>query len=105
MTKARDAVNAKPKAEPSKWWSWSLSKLSEGKDLWIFGLGWAKFLGWMVVTTGMITALPLTFEIKREYILDEEESRLIASGISEGRTPQELAMNGLTAAVDPKVLN
>lgn len=44
-------------------------------------------------------------QIKREYILDEEESRQIAAGISEGRTPQELAMSGLTAAVDPKVLN
>lgn len=79
MTKARDAVNAKTKAEPSKWYSWSMSQLALGKEWWIFvsnfkviyykllilnqGLGWAKFLGWMVVTTGMITALPLIFEV------------------------------------------
>jgi len=72
----------------------------------------------------MITALPLIFEVfqfphpsyhhnilfqrylqvRREAALEDMESAQIAAGLQEGKTPQELAMSGLTNAVDPKVL-
>lgn len=38
-------------------------------------------------------------------MLDEIESSQIASGLQQGKTPQELAMSGLAGAVDPKVLS
>ena len=43
-------------------------------------------------------------QIKREAILEDMESAQIAAAISEGRSPQELANNGLTSALGPKVL-
>jgi hypothetical protein len=49
--------------------------------------------------------LPLIFEVKRESQLEELEAAQIASALQEGRTPQELAMSGLTSAVEPAVLN
>jgi hypothetical protein len=53
----------------------------------------------------MITALPLVFEVKREAMLEELEQIQVGRGLAEGKTPQELAMNGLASAVEPKVLN
>lgn len=37
-------------------------------------------------------------------MMEEAERAQIAQGLADGKTPQELAMQGLTAAVDPKVL-
>eukprot|EP00599_Poterioochromonas_sp_BG-1_P000287 CAMPEP_0173150782 /NCGR_PEP_ID=MMETSP1105-20130129/11173_1 /TAXON_ID=2985 /ORGANISM="Ochromonas sp., Strain BG-1" /LENGTH=94 /DNA_ID=CAMNT_0014065999 /DNA_START=93 /DNA_END=377 /DNA_ORIENTATION=- len=81
--------------------------------LWIFEntknvAGWvfahSRQIGWFIVTTGMITAFPLIFEVKREELVEELEQLRIAQGVAQGRSPQELANSGLTAAVDPKVL-
>lgn len=58
-----------------------------------------------MVTTGMITLLPLVFEVRREAALEEFEHAQIAAGIQEGKTPQELHAMGLAAAVEPRVLN
>lgn len=44
-------------------------------------------------------------QVKRESILEDLEQIQIGKHLAEGRTPQELAMEGLTAAVEPKVLN
>jgi hypothetical protein len=63
-----------------------------------------RYLGWIVVTTGMITLLPLMLEIKREVFVEELEAMQISDAMSKGATPQELANAGMTAAVDPKVL-
>ena len=48
--------------------------------------------------------ISLPFKIRREALMDAEELAAVATGLMEGKTPQELAMNGLTAAIDPKVL-
>ena len=44
-------------------------------------------------------------QIKREAMLEELEKAQIDVALDQGRTPKELAMEGLTSAVDPKVLN
>ena len=38
-------------------------------------------------------------------MIEELERMQIGKSLSEGRTPQELAMEGLTGAIEPKVLN
>ncbi len=53
----------------------------------------------------MITLLPLVFEVRREAAFEEFERAQIAAGLQEGKTPQELHAMGLTAAVEPRVLN
>jgi len=42
--------------------------------------------------------------VKRENILEDIEQAQIGKSLAEGRTPQELAFEGLTSAVEPKVL-
>ena len=37
-------------------------------------------------------------------VLEELEEQQIGRHLAEGATPQELAMNGLTSAIEPKVL-
>lgn len=66
---------------------------------------YARQIGWFVITTGMITLLPLVFEVRREAALEDFERAQIAAGLQEGKTPQELHAMGLTAAVEPRVLN
>ena len=89
-----------------------------------------KHIGWFIVTTGMITALPLIFEVsyqyhhlcfllnlyelnfficathqvKREAMVEEMEKMQIGAALQEGRSPQELAASGMTAAIEPAVL-
>jgi hypothetical protein len=57
------------------------------------------------MTTGIVTFLPLLFELKREMAIEEMERIQIESAIAGGRTPQELASQGLTSAVAPAVLS
>eukprot|EP01033_Poteriospumella_lacustris_P007196 gene7196-5179_t len=66
---------------------------------------YARQIGWFVVTTGMITLLPLVFEVRREAAIEQAEVSMIEQGLREGKTPQELHQMGLTAAVEPRVLN
>jgi hypothetical protein len=42
--------------------------------------------------------------VKREELLEQLERVQVTQGLAEGKTPQELAMNGLSSAVEPKVL-
>ena len=53
----------------------------------------------------MITLLPLVFEVRREAAIEQAEVSMIEQGLREGKTPQELHQMGLTAAVEPRVLN
>ena len=69
-----------------------------------WGYSWVRHVIWFVLTTGMITALPLMFEVKREQMIEEMESMQIAAAMADGKTPQELANAGLTGAIAPKVL-
>ncbi len=48
--------------------------------------------------------MTIYIQVKREGQLEELERAQIAAGLQEGRTPQELAMNGLQAATEPSVL-
>lgn len=82
----------------------------------------ARYIGWFIVTTGIITLLPLMLEvclseiilflsficnikqIKREAIVEEMERVQIERELNDGKTPQELANAGLTSALGPKVL-
>jgi hypothetical protein len=43
-------------------------------------------------------------QVKRESMIEDLERVQIGKSLAEGRTPQELAMEGLTGAIDPKVL-
>ena len=56
-----------------------------------------------MVTTGIMTFLPLLTEIKRESMHEEIEALQISKAISEGRAPTELANAGLTSAIDPNI--
>ncbi len=51
-----------------------------------------------------ISAVTWYIQVKREGLIEDMERIQIGKSLAEGRTPQELAMEGLTAAVDPKVL-
>ena len=74
-----------------------------GWGLWTYSN--SRVIGWWVVTTGMITALPLIFEVKRESMVEELERLQINQGLAEGKSPNELAQLGLTSAIEPKVLS
>jgi len=76
-----------------------------------FGMSWGQWsyatlrtVGWFLVTSAMITAVPLIFEYNRELQLEELEKLQIAKGLAEGGTPYGLAQQGLSSAVEPKVL-
>jgi hypothetical protein len=43
-------------------------------------------------------------QIKRELAVEEMENLQISQGRLEGRTPQEMAQNGLASAIAPAVL-
>ena len=61
-------------------------------------------VGWYVVTTAMITALPLVFEYNREIQVEEMEKLQVQDALEKGANPMQLAQQGLTSAVEPKVL-
>lgn len=42
--------------------------------------------------------------MKREGLIEELERLQIGRALAEGQTPQDLAMQGLTSAIEPKVL-
>lgn len=65
----------------------------------------SRIICWWLVTTGMITALPLVLEVKRESMVEEMEQLQINQGLAEGKSPNELAQLGLTSAIEPKVLS
>mmetsp|Transcript_25857 Transcript_25857/g.43114 ORF Transcript_25857/g.43114 Transcript_25857/m.43114 type:complete len:109 (-) Transcript_25857:79-405(-) len=107
MSKARDIIE-RGREEGSEFYNWisnstkSLFTVGPAVTQWCYMNG--RIIGWWIVTTGMLTALPLIFEIKREAMLEDLEKMQVDSQLAEGRTPQELAVEGLTSAVDPKVL-
>jgi len=107
MSKARGIMNEKG-SNVASWRSW-LNKTSTA--LFHSTLSWGSWayshsrtIAWWVVTTGMITALPLVFEIKREMFVEELEQMQINTAAAEGKTPQELSQLGLQSAIEPKVL-
>ena len=69
-----------------------------------FGWSIGRHLGWFIVTTGLITVLPLVLELRREAVLEEFEKLQVNQGLAEGKTPQEMMQQGLTSAIEPKVL-
>ena len=76
------------------------------------GLDWTKIggrigtnLGWWVVTTAIVTALPLVIEFNREYQVEEVERLTVADAIdNQGMSPLDLKRSGITSAVNPEVL-
>ena len=62
-------------------------------------------LCWFVVTTGLITAFPLIFEIRREGQIEELERAHIASLLDSGKTPLEMQNSGIQGAIEPRVLS
>ncbi|KAJ1393486.1 hypothetical protein B484DRAFT_425445 [Ochromonadaceae sp. CCMP2298] len=105
MSKARDIIDGPAE---NKWFSWISSSSQTAFSYGIFGAQWsymnARHIGWWVVTTGMITALPLIFEINREGALEDTERLEVSNRIEAGSTPQELVSEGYASAVEPKVL-
>jgi hypothetical protein len=77
------------------------------------GLDWAALgkklgtgLSWWLVTTAIITALPLVIEYNREFAIEEIERLQITDAIeNQGMSPAQLRANGMAAAVAPSVLN
>jgi hypothetical protein len=51
-----------------------------------------------------LSSVVVHLQVKREGLIEDLERVQIGKALAEGRTPQELAMEGLTSAVDPKVL-
>ena len=76
-----------------------------GKQWGAWGYGVGRFVGWWVVSTALITALPLVFEANRELVVEEMERLQAASMIEQGASPAELQQMGFTTVVDPKVVN
>ena len=65
--------------------------------------GLARQIGWIVISSAMITVIPLMFELKREEMLEGLEQLQIKTMKQEGMTPSELAQQGITSAIEPKV--
>ena len=78
---------------------------SQGYEFGTIGYTWGRQIGWYVVTTAMITALPLVFEYNREIQVEQMEELQVADALEKGANPMNLAQQGMTSAVDPKVLN
>eukprot|EP00904_Undaria_pinnatifida_P010058 jgi/Undpi1/6182/HiC_scaffold_20.g08666.m1 len=75
------------------------------------GLEWAQWAaqktgrtGWILLTTAVVTLVPLVFEITREAQLIEQEKMTINALLAEGKTRQEIAQMGFFSALDPTVL-
>jgi len=67
--------------------------------------GFTRHVGWFIVTTAMITYVPLIFEYNRETVFEEMEKLQIEKYIAEGANPAQLSAQGLTSAIAPSVLN
>jgi hypothetical protein len=114
MGRAREILGKKgngPKRVP--WYQpslvWMSKRWNSTKDFAYKHGAWAysnsRYAGWILVTIGMITALPLLNELKREAGLEELDQIQINAQIAEGKTPQELANSGFTGAIDPNVIS
>ena len=99
----------------ASWWSANvvgnkalrarLSTLFKGGQKWgQWGYTQARHIGWFLVTTAMITAVPLIFEYSRESQLEEMENLQVAKSLAEGANPLALKEQGFNSAIDPPVL-
>ena len=76
------------------------------------GLDWAAVgkklgtgIGWWLVTTAIVTALPLVIEYNREFAAEEIERLQVMDAIeNQGISPAQLRAQGLASAVAPAVL-
>jgi len=80
----------------------SCAKYSMSWGTW--GYSHMRQIGWFVVTSALITAVPLIFEYTREMQLEELERLQVAKGLAEGASPFALKEQGLASAIDPAVL-
>ena len=65
----------------------------------------ARLVGWMAITTTIITFLPLYLETMRESDIEALEEASIQEGLAKGESPIQMAhTKGLTVAIDPDVL-
>ncbi|CAM9307095.1 unnamed protein product [Ascophyllum nodosum] len=85
--------------------------MAGGASLGKAGLGWAKWAsrltgrtGWILLTTAVVTLVPLVFEVTREAQLIEQEKMQINALLAEGKTRHEIASMGLYSALDPNVM-
>ena len=110
---ARDLINA---PDGGNGWLPKLDFASvtrRAKMYFYAGLDWTKIgsristnLGWWVVTTAIVTALPLVMEFNREYQMEEIERLTVADAIeNQGMSPLDLKRNGISSAVNPEVLS
>jgi len=60
-------------------------------------------MGWWVVTTAILTALPLVMEFNREFQVEEMERLTIADLMDKGHSEMELKQNGFDTG-SPDVL-
>ena len=109
MSSANDKL--RKVSEKSKKGTWSKWLKTQALNLFSYGqigssivYSYSRHIGWFIITTGIITALPLILEVKRESIVEELEQLQINMALAEGKTPQELANSGITSAIQPKVL-
>ena len=66
----------------------------------------ARWIGWVAITTTMLTFLPLFIETAREAEMEAMEQASIEEGLARGETPFEMAQGkGLQGAVDPDVIS
>lgn len=75
------------------------------------GLEWAQWAarktgrtGWILMTTAVVTLVPLVFEITREAQILDQENEQINNMLAAGKTRQEIAQMGFYSALDPTVL-
>jgi hypothetical protein len=109
MSSANDKLRkVSEKSKKGTWSKWlktqALHLFSYGQIGSSFVYSYSRHIGWFIITTGIITALPLILEVKRESIVEELEQLQINMALAEGKTPQELANSGITSAIQPKVL-
>ena len=79
---------------------------STGYEWGLSGYALSRTIGWYVVTTAMITALPLVFEYNREMQVEDMERLQVLDAVeNKGASPMALAQQGMSTAVEPKVLN
>ena len=78
---------------------------TQGPNIGKFLYGNARQIGWIVMTTTIITFLPLYLEVMRESDIEALEESTIQEGLSKGESPFQMAhQKGLTGAIDPDVL-
>jgi hypothetical protein len=64
----------------------------------------SRFVGWILVTSTIMTFLPLYLEVMRETELEGLENARIQEGLASGVSPVELAnVQGIAGAIDPDV--